>query len=202
MKDSAGGASHKTYLMPSDSDPLNIQETVISMEWFRDQLHLTKAKTVVLFIDACHSGGIQESTSKEPMLPLHSRSIEAVFQNRPTTDPDKRIYVLASCREGQSSMESPVLRHGIFSYWLTCGLDGAADINQDARITMDELFSFVELQVPKSAKYLSLLAKESISRSGQNVFAEAQQNPVRFLFGTNHGDIPILNLPVKPVYPR
>ncbi len=200
MKNPDGSSGPKTFLMPSDSDPEKLKDTVIPIEWLRDQLHASKARTIVLFIDACHSGGIHISPQTEPIVPLHSKSIEAVFQSQPVEDREKRIYVLASCREGQSSMESSLMKHGIFSYWLNCGLDGAADSNEDAIITMDELFHFVELHVPKSASYLSLLAKESSKRSGQNVATEAQQNPVRYLFGKDHGDIPIVKLPMKPVH--
>lgn len=186
-KDPNSNLPGRTYLLPTDADPNHMPETLIDIEWLREQLlGSTRARTVVLFLDACHSGGIAEIGKNEHFKSITSRGVESVFKAKPQTDPRRSIYVLSSCRGEESSVEWDEFNHGVFTHWLVHGLDGAADVNGDAIVTMDELFQFVELQVPKTVSYLSKKMKKPIS-----------QNPQRFFCGTDHGDPKLF--PVTPM---
>lgn len=50
------------------------------------------------------------------------------------------------------SIELPELRHGILTYYLIEGLKGAADLNQDGIVTVQELYEYVEAQVSKKSR--------------------------------------------------
>jgi hypothetical protein len=191
----------RTFLLPSDveSDPERGGSHVIPMDWLRQEICNSPAKRIVLFLDACHAGGISAPGNENANAPLSSKNIEVVFQQAASQAPDKQIYVVASCRDNQASLETPLLEHGVFTHWLTCGLDGAADSNSDSQISMDELFSFVEKQVPKSAAYLSRLEKDRQQRSAVATPTKGQ-NPVRFFFGQDHGDIQIMPIAAKSIH--
>jgi hypothetical protein len=171
-----------TYLLPSDFNPDDLQETTIDIQWLRDALQAGRARTTVLILDACHSGGIYKTEELTTVKhePFSIKSVRSVFE-APDEQPHRRsIYVLSSCGPEESSVEVPRLKHGIFTYWLLCGLDGAADLDHDTTITMDELFRFVSQHVPKMAAYFR-------SKTGEPYL----QHPERFLCGTDHGDVAI-----------
>jgi hypothetical protein len=201
LEQSAHGGEPATFLMPADTEitPDRLLDTVIPIEWLRNQLHQTKAQRVILFLDACHAGGIKNSEGLKTMSPLTSKSFEIVFRDAPQTNQKQKIYVLASCRDRQSSLESAMLKHGIFTHWVTCGFDGAADSNADGLISMDELFAFVEIQVPKSVRYLTRVARGMRQKSDESTADGVEQNPVRFFFGNDQGDIVVMPIAPKPI---
>ena len=49
-------------------------------------------------------------------------------------------------------MELPELGHGIFTYYLLQGLNGAADLNKDGIVTVQELYEYVEQQVTQKSR--------------------------------------------------
>lgn len=201
LEQSGPSGEPATFLMPSDTEitPNRLLETVIPMEWLRNQLHQTKAERVILFLDACHAGGIKNSEGLKTMSPLTSKSFETVFRDAHPKNDKQKIYVLASCRDKQSSIESAMLKHGIFTHWVTCGFDGAADSNADGQISMDELFAFVEIQVPKSLRYLTRVARGMRQKSDEATSDGVEQNPVRFFFGNDQGDIVVMPVAPKPI---
>jgi uncharacterized caspase-like protein len=50
------------------------------------------------------------------------------------------------------SIELPELGHGIFSYYLIDGLNGAADLNRDGIISLQELYEYLEQQVTAKSR--------------------------------------------------
>ncbi len=59
----------------------------------------------------------------------------------------KDITIFYSSRPGENSLESPDLGQGVFSYYLIDGLKGAADENGDGRISDNELYNYVFINV-------------------------------------------------------
>ena len=49
-------------------------------------------------------------------------------------------------------MELPELGHGVFTYYLLQGLQGAADLNRDGIVTIQELYEYVEQQVTQKSR--------------------------------------------------
>ena len=64
----------------------------------------------------------------------------------------KGIAALFSCNSEQRSFEDPVLRHGIFFYQVIKAWEGAADLDRDGRITLEELESFVRRETKTHAR--------------------------------------------------
>jgi hypothetical protein len=181
---SADGKTTESVLLPFDFKLSRITETSIPLRWLREQLSAnTKAKNVLLFLDACHSGGIGAATPRR-WESISTRAIGLVF-NDPTPATGRNVYTLVSCSDQEKSAEYAGFQHGVFSFWLGVGLEGAADSNGDTQVTMDELFQFVAIQVPITVGYLK-------SRDGKPIV----QTPARFLLGDHQGNPVLFRLPV------
>ncbi|MFM7059334.1 MAG: caspase domain-containing protein [Planctomycetota bacterium] len=188
--DSTGPDGVRTCLLPSDVDPspARLIDSLIDIRWLRDLLcREIQARRVVLILDACHSGGIQGFPQTLAASDVSPKSIELVFEQALQPALGERsnrcIYVLTSCDEAESSLEAPDLQHGLFTHWLLAGLSGAADANGDAVVTMDELYDLVHQQVPQSAAWYGHI-------DGRHHC----QTPQRYFFGSDHGDLPLVNL--------
>jgi PKD repeat protein len=97
---------------------------------------------VLIFFDSCYSGGLSRS------LPPGRRSSPGGDQD---WFGDLRLegrLLLSASSEGEEAFESAELEHGVFTYFLLEGLDGAADVNGDYHVTVWELFEYVTAQVP------------------------------------------------------
>lgn len=73
--------------------------------------------------------------------------------------------VLAAASESQNSLESDALGHGVFTYFLLEGLQGAADLDGDFRITADEAFQYAQAKVTEYA--IGRGARQDPQRSGR-----------------------------------
>jgi hypothetical protein len=49
-------------------------------------------------------------------------------------------------------MELSELGHGVFTYYLVQGLKGAADLNRDGIVSLQELYEYVEREVTQRAR--------------------------------------------------
>jgi hypothetical protein len=197
------------WLLPEDFSPHNPTATAIPFTWLRDALLQTRANRVIVLLDACHSGGINTRAGKPrnhsathpnttdsatQLIPATDRDFDLTLNARELQQEQQNIYVLTSCRGSETSIEADDIQHGLFSHWLLCGIDGAADNNSDATITMDELFEFVETRVRISAASYK-------TRSGE----PCSQHPQRIFLGNNYQSIPLLGLtplPLDTVIPR
>ena len=140
----AGGKGH---LAPYDIQLTDIAGTGYPMtrlgEVFGSRI---KGKWKVLLADACHSGAISPEAT------------ETI--NRGLVDLGRSVFVMSASRDREQSFESPDFGggHGVFTYYVTRGLSGAADQNRDGIVTADEIADYV--------------------RTGVRADTKARQNPV------------------------
>ena len=127
----------KGYLAPYDIDPRHIDTTGYPMEELASVMGgKIQATSKILFTDACHSGAISpEDTQKV---------------NQKLTDLTTSLFSLTASRDRESSFETSDLEggHGVFTYYVVKGLEGAADLSpRDGVVTADELQEYVHTQV-------------------------------------------------------
>jgi uncharacterized caspase-like protein len=103
---------------------------------------------VVAFLDACYSGaaGGRTFSSKK----TRAGSVDDLFLERLTRSRGRAI--VTASRPSEVSIELPELGHGIFSYFLVQGLGGAADLNRDGIISLQELYEYLEQQVTAKSR--------------------------------------------------
>ncbi len=126
----------KPYLAPADFSADNVAGTGYPMETLGQVIgSKIKAKWKVLLTDSCHSGAI---------TPEDNQQI-----NRSLLDLTRSLFSLTASRDREQSFESPDWGggHGIFTYYLVRGLEGAADESRDGIVTADELAEYVRRNV-------------------------------------------------------
>jgi hypothetical protein len=115
-----------------------IQSSAFSNLIMGEKIRNIKAKTLIFFIDACYSSGMVDISTAVRGLETDLRA-------------GKDYVIITSSQANQRSMESPSLRHGLFSYFLVKGLAGEADTNGDGIVNIEELWDFVQPRVSENA---------------------------------------------------
>src|SRR5262245_4182784 len=139
---------HEGYLLPHDAHPDKLVSQGISMSDLGRWIARLNARAVVVCLDCCHAGGVLPpdglSLRGERDLRIQpSMLAQLAGQNR---------FLLASCGRGEKSIEAEEFGHGLFTYHLLRGLEGAADRDGDGRVGLAELFSYVATAVKKDAR--------------------------------------------------
>ena len=127
----------RAYLAPYDLDPANIAGTGYPMETLGSVMGARiKAKWKVLLTDACHSGAITPEADRAAV-------------SRALLDLNSSMFSLTASRDRERSFESADWGggHGIFTYYVVKGLEGAADESRDGIVTADELAEYVRRNV-------------------------------------------------------
>jgi len=135
----------ETFLVPYDGDPNYATSTGFSINELYDNLSDLNVKTITLIMDACFTGS---SRDNQPILadarPVY---IETESGNIPE---NTIVFTAASGNEISSAYTQK--NHGIFTYYLLKGLNGNADSNRDKKITVNEMSSYLNENVPQQAR--------------------------------------------------
>jgi tetratricopeptide (TPR) repeat protein len=127
----------KPYLAPYDIDPKNISGTGYSMDTLGSVIgSKIKSKWKVLLTDSCHSGSITPTNDVQTI----NGSLQTL---------NRSLFSLTASRDREQSFESSQWGggHGIFTFYLRQGLEGAADESHDGIVTADELAEYVRRNV-------------------------------------------------------
>jgi uncharacterized caspase-like protein len=60
--------------------------------------------------------------------------------------------IITGARGSEVSLELPELGAGIFTHYLVQGLNGAADLDRDGIVSLQELYSYVEQEVSRKSR--------------------------------------------------
>jgi hypothetical protein len=131
-----GGFWPGEYLCPVEAALDRVKDTFISDEEFTSALRSIHAGQLVVFLDACHAGGVGEP--KDPAVQVKAGLSEVAYarflaQGR---------VIIASCRPDEVSYELAEMRNGLFTHYLLEGLRGGA-ARQDGTVWMSNLFGYV-----------------------------------------------------------
>ncbi|HWZ34344.1 MAG TPA: tetratricopeptide repeat protein [Bryobacteraceae bacterium] len=131
------------FVLTYDADPQDLASTALPMAelrgLFEDQLK--KVGRVLLFADVCKAGTIGS---------IQSTSVNADVQHLGDVEGD--LFGLLASRPKELSIEGPQFGggHGVFSYFVIKGMEGAADENKDGVVDANELIQYVSAQVPQA----------------------------------------------------
>ncbi len=139
------------YLLTYDSDPNSLETTAFPMWDVNTALtRYIPSKRVIVFSDACHSGGISSDLATRGVSLTETNLI-----NQYLTDLSKSkegTIVFTASQAGEVSQELDKFGHGVFTYYLLQGMKGEADINNDYTVTIGELMDYVEENVKRQTK--------------------------------------------------
>ena len=129
------------YLITYDTVREDIPHTAFSLSELRRALGALRAKTKAVFLDACHSGALNQTAA----------ATEQLRQSLLTLD-GSTLAITASAA-GQEALErgGADSRHTLFGQFLISGLDGYADADCNGVVTARELAGYLEAQVPKAS---------------------------------------------------
>ena len=132
--------SKNAYILTYDSDPQDLKSTALAMPelqaLFEEQV--SKVGRVLLFVDVCKAGTIGT---------IHNTMVSSSVQQLGDVEGD--LFGLLASRPKEVSLEGPQFGggHGVFSYYVVKGLEGAADENHDGNVDANELIKYVSDQV-------------------------------------------------------
>ncbi|MCI5119668.1 MAG: hypothetical protein D3908_00415 [Candidatus Electrothrix sp. AUS4] len=154
------------YIVSSDGAKISFDE-------LRQKTIDLPPKHILYIFDSCHSGFFDPAvqakwTCKKPSCALPQRQER---ESRPA------VYTLTAGSSNEETMEaeSKWFGHSYFTYHLLKGLDGAADINNDCKITASELGVYLTQAIP-----LQQIAAEDVITAKQigNNETPQRQNPL------------------------
>lgn len=132
-----------TYLIPYDIDP-NYASTGYALEELFLNLGQISARSVTIVVDACFSGVTRDGS---PLLadsrPVYIETISAAIP--------KNIVVFSAASGNEISSAYKSKQHGLFTYFFLKGLNGEADSNKDKKITILEMYNYLEDTIPSQA---------------------------------------------------
>ncbi|WP_276367134.1 caspase family protein [Chryseolinea sp. H1M3-3] len=143
-------SDNKFFFIPTESsrlyDASSLHKEAIEATLLQDKLKHIKALKQLIVMDACQSGG-----SVELLATRGATEEKAIAQLSRSAG----IHVMASAGSEQFATEFTSLGHGLFTYVLMKGLQGGADgAPRDGKVTIYELKSYVDDQVPELTKKL------------------------------------------------
>jgi hypothetical protein len=140
------------YLAPADVDPDDLYSTGLPMDELQTIFQRIEAERMVVLLDACYSGTAGGRTFTSLKARTRAAHVDDLFLERLARSKGRAI--VTASRPSELSLEVPELGHGLFTYYLLQGLRGAADLNGDAIVSLQELYEYVEQQVTQKSRAL------------------------------------------------
>jgi hypothetical protein len=130
------------YLITYDTVRTDIPHTAVPLSIVRQALSRIHAATKVVFLDACHSGALNQTAAVTGQL------------RQSLVELDRNTISIVASTAGQNALEggSAGDRHTLFGQFLLSGLDGSADADCNGAVTARELAEYIQRQVGKASK--------------------------------------------------
>lgn len=145
------GRPQNMYLLTYDSNPGALGTTAFPMWDIQTVLaRYITAKRIIVFTDACHSGGISVEFATRGLGVTESNLVNQYLADLAKSKEGTVVFTASAA--GEVSQEFPEFGHGVFTYFLLQGMEGKADYNNDYTITINELMQYVEEQVKRKTR--------------------------------------------------
>ena len=177
--------TRQVVLCLADTDTKQLLATGLPLNTLLKQLSNCAASQQLVWLDACHSGGMTLRGTSKITLPNPSSRLVEVLRHKAAES--KGFYALLSCDQTQQSWEFPELGHGVFTYYLMRGLRGEA-ADSGGIIEADALYQYVYHQtlryIDKTNQQIRLVNQQKSSRGESRFQSEFPlQTPKRIVEG-------------------
>ncbi|MDX2247731.1 MAG: caspase family protein [Bacteroidia bacterium] len=139
--------TEEAYFVPVDCDPSLVRFNGYGINTFYANLSKIPYRSLTVVIDACFSGASDRGT----LIPQASL-VRIKSGNNVLKDPKAMVFTSASGTEIASWYAEQ--SHSLFTYYFLKGLQGEANANRDAEITLEEMRTYINEQVPYMARRL------------------------------------------------
>lgn len=166
MTDTSPDQPQEFYVVPHDVTQLYgrselLQERAISASTLKKFAESINAQKQVFVLDACQSAGALEAMASRGAA--EERAIAQLARSTGT-------FWITATGSDQFATEFEKLGHGIFTYALLEGMKGEADTNNDKKLTVRELSTYIENKVPLLSEQLKGTAQYPSAYSFGNDF--------------------------------
>ena len=194
----------EVVLCLADTNIEQLLTTGLPLNTLLKQLSNCAASQQLVWLDACHSGGMTLRGTSKISLPNASSQLVDVLRNKAAES--KGFYALLSCDQTQQSWEFPELGHGVFTYYLMRGLRGEAADSQGI-IEADALYQYVYHQtlryIDKTNQQIRLINQQKSSRGERRLQSEFPlQTPKRIVEGFGKVILGERSLDTSDINPR
>ncbi|WP_238161714.1 caspase family protein [Micromonospora endolithica] len=135
----------RLYFAFTDTERDYLSSTAVSADWVRERINASRSKATLVLVDCCFSGAFIKGMQARSAGAV---SVESLVQDLPR---GSGVAVLTASGETEVSFEdaeSAEIRPSYFTDAVIAGLaTGAADLNRDGQVTVDELYEYVYEQV-------------------------------------------------------
>ena len=135
------------YLLPVDAKPDDLYATALPMNEISQIFNRIGSDRLIFICDACYSGASGGRTISFDGI---RANISDSFLDRMARG--KGRVIITASGPNEVSTESDQLKHGVFTYYFLRGLRGQADADKDSLITVDELYQYISIQVPRATQ--------------------------------------------------
>ena len=142
---SPDGDGLEKYILPYDAELKNLYASALPMSEISKIFSRIYSERLIFIADACYSGA---SGGRTIGIKGTRANISDAFMDRISRGKGRVIITASGANEVSS--ENDDLKHGVFTYYLLEGLRGKADVNKDGIITVDEVYNYVSINVPKA----------------------------------------------------
>lgn len=139
----SAGALLVYYSGHSDATALHLGGTRLPLEALVQAVRAAPAKTRLLVLDACRSGGASRVKGVRA-----SKSFELDFLQDAAVE---GLAVITSSTAREASLESDRLRGSFFTHFLVGGMRGAADTNGDELLTLNEVYDYAYAETVRAS---------------------------------------------------
>lgn len=146
------------YLLPFDVSRKNLFASALSKDEFQRLVCTVRSKRRVMFMDACHCGGVATVGSRKIGVGYSKDFYNSLSEGAGSA-------IIAAALPNELSWEDEKLGHGVFTYHLLEALAGKADLNDDGRVTMNEVFNYLKRAVPESARQLGRVEQTPVFKA-------------------------------------
>ena len=132
------------YLAVKNSNRFRLRSTAIKSDFIREAMDQSRSKRQVLILDCCNSGAFAQGTKAATGVSIGTASaFEAGYGRVILTASDSTQFAWEGNRIiGETD-------NSLFTHFLVEGLKGAADLDGDGQITVDELYDYAYEQVKR-----------------------------------------------------
>jgi hypothetical protein len=137
------------YMLLANSKLDDLYGTALPMSELSRIFGRIRADKVILFMDACYSGaagakGVMRSSMRSVMTDEYLTRLAG----------SQGTVVITASRASEVSLESPRLKHGVFTHYLIEVFKGLADANGDGTTSLTEAFQYLVSNVPRESRSL------------------------------------------------
>jgi len=140
------------YFMTHDADPNFPEDAGIGQDDILKQIGRSKARRIVLFLDACHTGAFGSSSTLLALRSADTAGINRLLMAMGHTQDGIAVFSSSSAAERSQEGEKFCGGHGAFTCGLLTGLQGHADTNRNGLVELRELYDYTYRAVKTSTE--------------------------------------------------